>query len=197
MRLQLLVPAVVFVVLLVVFRQFVVSLYLILSVLFNYLVTLGLTYIVFRFADPAGFTGIDWKVPIFLFTILIAVGEDYNIFLMTRIDEEKRRTARSAASRRHWTGPAASFPRAASSWPAPSRPVRRVAGRDEATRFRAGRRRPSGHVDRPAHPGSNLFPTFSNANARVFGTVRSGPRGSRNTAIVERCRPVAFWHLER
>src|SRR5205814_904137 len=34
---------------------------------------------------------LDWTVPLFLFTVLIAVGEDYNIFLVTRIDEEEAR----------------------------------------------------------------------------------------------------------
>lgn len=91
LRIQVLVPAVVLVILVVVLRRVVVSLYLIVSVLFSYLVTLGLTWAVFWALDPAGFGGLDWKVPILLFTILVAVGEDYNIFLMTRVDEESSR----------------------------------------------------------------------------------------------------------
>src|SRR5262249_33164796 len=56
-----------------------------------YYATLGLTFAVFWVLDPQGFAGIDFRVAIFLFTILIAVGEDYNIFLMSRIDEESAR----------------------------------------------------------------------------------------------------------
>jgi RND superfamily putative drug exporter len=42
--------------------------------------------------DPAiGYTGVDWKAPIFVFTILVAMGEDYNVLLMARVDEEQRR----------------------------------------------------------------------------------------------------------
>jgi RND superfamily putative drug exporter len=90
-RIEVLVLASVFMVLVVLLRQLVVSLYLILSVLVSYYATLGAAFAVFWLINPQGFTGIDWKVAIFLFTILIAVGEDYNIFLMTRIREEQRR----------------------------------------------------------------------------------------------------------
>ena len=79
----------VFLILLLLLRQLVVCTYLIVSVFFSYLVTLGVTFAVFWLMDPSGFSGLDWKVPTFLFTILIAVGEDYNIFLMTRIREEQ------------------------------------------------------------------------------------------------------------
>jgi RND superfamily putative drug exporter len=89
-RIDILVLGGVFLILLVLLRRFTISLYLIVSVFFSYLVTLGVTFAVFWAMDPSGFAGLDWKVPMFLFTILIAVGEDYNIFLMTRIDEEQR-----------------------------------------------------------------------------------------------------------
>ena len=89
-RIDILVLGSVFLILMVLLRRLTISLYLIISVFFSYLVTLGTTFAVFWAMDPDGFTGLDWKVPMFLFTILIAVGEDYNIFLMTRIDEEQR-----------------------------------------------------------------------------------------------------------
>ncbi|MDB5312008.1 MAG: hypothetical protein JWO38_6210 [Gemmataceae bacterium] len=91
MRVQVLASAVVFVLLVVVFRRLVVSAYLILTVLFSYLATLGATFAVFRLAVGPEFSGLDWKVPIFLFTILVAVGEDYNIFLLSRVKEEQKR----------------------------------------------------------------------------------------------------------
>ncbi|MFO0979150.1 MAG: MMPL family transporter [Planctomycetaceae bacterium] len=64
--------------------------YLMFTVLYSYFATLGFTFFIFWALDPQGFTGLDWKVPMFLFTILIAVGEDYNIFLMARIEEEQK-----------------------------------------------------------------------------------------------------------
>ena len=90
-RIEILVLASVFLILIVLLRRFAVPLYLLLSVLFSYYTTLGVSFIVFWLLDPHGFKGIDWKIAIFLFAILIAVGEDYNIFLMTRIDEEDKR----------------------------------------------------------------------------------------------------------
>lgn len=88
-RIQWLVLASVFVILVILLRRLIVPVYLMLSVLFSYFVTLGVAFAVFWLLDPHGFAGIDWKVAIFLFTILIAVGADYNIFLMTRIHEEE------------------------------------------------------------------------------------------------------------
>jgi len=79
----------IFLILVALLRQITIPVYLIVSVFFSYLVTLGVTFTFFYALDPSGFTGLDWKVPTFLFTILIAVGEDYNIFLMTRIREEQ------------------------------------------------------------------------------------------------------------
>jgi RND superfamily putative drug exporter len=90
LKIDLLVLGAVFLILVVLLRRPGISIYLIASVFFSYFAALGATFAVFWLMDPSGFAGLDWKVPMFLFTILIAIGEDYNIFLMTRIDEEQR-----------------------------------------------------------------------------------------------------------
>lgn len=70
--------------------------YLLASVLFNYFVTLGMVSLIgpIWLGTDIGVT--DWKVPYFLFVILVAVGEDYNIFLMSRVREEQRRLGECA-----------------------------------------------------------------------------------------------------
>ncbi len=59
----------------------------------GYLASLGMTELFFRSLHhgPDPWVGLDWKVSFFLFVILVAVGEDYNIFLMARVLEEERK----------------------------------------------------------------------------------------------------------
>ena len=43
---------------------------------------------------------VDWRVPFFLFTILVAVGEDYNILLISRALQERKRHGAEGGIRR-------------------------------------------------------------------------------------------------
>jgi putative drug exporter of the RND superfamily len=78
----------IFVVLALLLRSIVAPTYLILTVLLSLLATLGLTTLVFQIIG--GQPGVAWWLPPFLFVMLVALGADYNIFLMSRIREEAR-----------------------------------------------------------------------------------------------------------
>ena len=95
-RINIMVVIAVYMILVVLLRQPGVCLYLMFTVLFSYYATLGMTEGVFRvwheWHHPGlPWLGLDWKVAFFLFIILVAVGEDYNILLMSRVVEEERK----------------------------------------------------------------------------------------------------------
>ncbi len=70
----------------VVMRSLVAPLYLIISVALSYLAALGLCVIIFQ--GIAGSDGLTFLLPFLMFLFLLALGEDYNILVMTRIREE-------------------------------------------------------------------------------------------------------------
>jgi RND superfamily putative drug exporter len=69
-----------------VLRSLVAPLYLIFSVVLSYLAALGLASILFVKIGHGG--GITFLLPFLMFIFLLALGEDYNILVMTRIREE-------------------------------------------------------------------------------------------------------------
>jgi RND superfamily putative drug exporter len=69
-----------------VLRSAIAPLYLIASVVLSYLAALGLSSIVF--IKLLGDGGLTFLLPFLMFIFLLALGEDYNILVMTRIREE-------------------------------------------------------------------------------------------------------------
>ena len=78
--------AVIFVILALLLRSLVAPVLLVATVVLSFFATLGVCAVVFR--HVLGFAGIDPSFPLFAFVFLVALGIDYNIFLMTRVREE-------------------------------------------------------------------------------------------------------------
>ena len=91
-----LILVVVFVILGLLLRALVAPLILTATVVLSFAAALGVS--AFFFNHVFGFGGADTSFPLFVFVFLVALGIDYNIFLMTRVREEAiRRDARHGA----------------------------------------------------------------------------------------------------
>ncbi|MFP8944088.1 MMPL family transporter [Streptomyces fenghuangensis] len=67
-------------------RSVVMPVLLVATVALNFLATLGIAALVFE--GLLGYSGTDPSIPLYGFVFLVALGVDYNIFLMTRVREE-------------------------------------------------------------------------------------------------------------
>ncbi|HEY7272009.1 MAG TPA: MMPL family transporter [Actinoplanes sp.] len=86
---RLIIPLVLLVVLVILgllLRSIVAPLILIATVVLSFAAALGVSALVFR--HLLGFAGEDTSFPLYVFVFLVALGIDYNIFLMTRVREE-------------------------------------------------------------------------------------------------------------
>jgi putative drug exporter of the RND superfamily len=81
-----LVLLVVFLILALLLRALVAPLILVATVVLSFGAALGLSALVFHYMFDFG--GADSSLPLFVFVFLVALGIDYNIFLMTRVREE-------------------------------------------------------------------------------------------------------------
>jgi putative drug exporter of the RND superfamily len=79
----------VFTVLGLLLRSVVAPVYMVTTVLLTYASALGVATIVFQ--GILGHPGLQWWIPSLLFVLLVALGVDYNIFLMGRVREEAGR----------------------------------------------------------------------------------------------------------
>jgi RND superfamily putative drug exporter len=78
----------VLVVMILLLRSVVAPVYLVLTVLLSYGCTMGLTVLLFQIMLKQG--GVNLLIPTIVLVLLLALGADYNIFLMSRVREETK-----------------------------------------------------------------------------------------------------------
>jgi len=96
-RVAVLVLGVIFLMVFALLRDAILSAFMVGATVLSYLATLGLS---FWFFAATGAPGLDWKVEIFLFVVMVAVGVDYSIFLAARLAQETARASVAEATRR-------------------------------------------------------------------------------------------------
>jgi RND superfamily putative drug exporter len=85
-------------------RDLALSIFILAATLLSYLTTVGLSYWIFGLL---GADGLEWKVQMLLFIVLVAVGQDYSIFFAVRFAQESRQLSCTQATERAliFTGP--------------------------------------------------------------------------------------------
>ncbi|EGX56897.1 ABC transporter transmembrane protein [Streptomyces zinciresistens K42] len=81
--------AIILLILIALLRSLLLPVLLVATVALNFLTTLGVSALVFD--NVLGFAGTNPSVPLYGFVFLVALGVDYNIFLMSRVREETLR----------------------------------------------------------------------------------------------------------
>jgi RND superfamily putative drug exporter len=88
----------IFLIVLALLRDALLSAFMVGSTLLSYAATLGISTWAWTFLWGEG--GLDWKVEVFLFVVMVAVGQDYNIFLAARLAQEAPGVSAREATRR-------------------------------------------------------------------------------------------------
>jgi RND superfamily putative drug exporter len=78
-------------------RDVILSLFMVAATVAGYLATLGITSWVFSLLMGSA---LDWEVEVFLFIVMVAVGQDYNLFFAVRLAQESHRLDVAAATSR-------------------------------------------------------------------------------------------------
>lgn len=82
------VTLIIFVMLIFHSRSLVAPIYMMATILISYLSALGLSWFIFN--NFFGYEGMSYRIPMYAFVFLVALGVDYNIMLISRIREEHR-----------------------------------------------------------------------------------------------------------
>ncbi len=88
----------IWVILAILLRSLVAPTYLVISVLLSFLAALGLSTMIFQ--NVLGHEGIGYQNGIWMFIFLVALGVDYNIYIMSRVREEVGRSGLVDGTRR-------------------------------------------------------------------------------------------------